>query len=316
MGAPGAAGRILADAKPRPLEFTPGEKFHYSNTGYVVLAHALERASGMAFPELVTGLILKPAGMSASGVLGVGARPPRLATGYTSGDLGWKKVLHGVSLADGFLTPVKPLALTPPQGDAWLYSTVDDLLTFSRLMDGSALIPRALVDEIETAGREGYAAGWFIGKAFDRRRMRHNGVLPGYVTDFVRFPDEKTTIVLVSNYDRVRLDRIARDVSAIVCGTPFDMPVQGEVIDLTTEQIARLTGDFVMADGTPLNIRKEPDYLIAELKGRYTAGLIPLSPTEMYFPLGDGRAIFTLGNGGRATKVNMRYGGEDHVATR
>jgi CubicO group peptidase (beta-lactamase class C family) len=316
MGPPGAAAKILADAKTRPLEFAPGEKFHYSNTGYVVLAHALERASGMGFPELVTELILKPAEMRDSGVLGVGAGPPRLATGYTSGDLGWAKLLHGVSLSDGFVTPVRQLALTPPQGDAWLYSTVDDLLTFSRLMEGSELIPPGLVGEIETAGKEGYGAGWFIGKAFDRRRMRHNGMLPGYVTDFIRFPDEKATIILVSNFDRSRIDRIARDVSAIVCGTPFDMPVQGDVIELTAEQIAKLAGDYVMADGTPLNIRKEPDYLTAELKGRYTAGLIPLSPTEMYFPMGDGKAIFTLGADGRAEKVNMRYGGEDHAARR
>jgi len=118
MAPPGAAAKILADAKTRPLEFVPGEKFNYSNTGYVVLAHALERASGMPFPELVAQLILEPAGMRDSGVLGVGARPPRLATGYTSADLGWTKLLHGVSLTDGQLTPVRPLALTPPEGDA------------------------------------------------------------------------------------------------------------------------------------------------------------------------------------------------------
>ena len=62
--------------------------------------------------------------------------------------------------------------------------------------------------------------------------------------------------------------------------------------------------------------RKEPDYLTAELKGQYTAGLIPLSTTEMYFPMGDGKAIFTLGEDGRATKVNMTFRGENHVATR
>jgi CubicO group peptidase (beta-lactamase class C family) len=316
LAQPGAAATILADAKTRPLEFAPGAKFHYSNTGYVVLAHALERASGKGFAELVTELILKPAGMRDSGAMGASTRPLRLATGYTAGDLGWAKLLHGVSLTDSSLTPVRPLALTGAQGDAWLYSTVDDLLTFSRLMEGSELIPPALVKEIETPGLEGYGAGWFIGDAFKRRRMRHNGIVPGYVTDFIRFPDEKTTIVLISNYDRVRLDRIARDVSAIVCGTPFDMPVRGEVIELTPEQIAPLVGDYVMTDGTPFNVRKEPDYLIAELKGRYTAGLIPLSPTEMYFPMGDGKAIFTMGADGRAEKVNMRYGGEDHVAGR
>jgi hypothetical protein len=56
--------------------------------------------------------------------------------------------------------------------------------------------------------------------------------------------------------------------------------------------------------------------LIATIKGRYTAGLIPLSPTEFYFPLADGKAIFSLDETGRALKVNMRYSGEDHIAER
>ena len=42
----------------------------------------------------------------------------------------------------------------------------------------------------------------------------------------------------------------------------------------------------------------------------------PLSPTEFYMPLGDGRTRFTLGSDGRATSINLRYGGEDHVAQR
>ena len=56
------------------------------------------------------------------------------------------------------------------------------------------------------------------------------------------------------------------------------------------------------------------DMLVASLKGRYTAGLIPLSPTEFYMPLGDGRAIFTLDSHVKASEVNMRYGGEDRIA--
>lgn len=307
MTAPGSAAKILADAKTRPLDFAPGEESHYSNTGYIALAHALEKASGIPFPRLVTDTVLQPAGMTHSGVLGTGPRPPELAHGYTYGDLGWTAMLRGVSLTDGHLKAVPDLALTPPHGDAWLYSTVDDLLRFSRSIEGNA--------EIATA-EEGYGAGWIVDEAFERKRMHHNGILPGFVSDFIRFPDDGITLVLLSNLDRVRLSRIARDVSAIVLGQPFDLPVHGEVIALTADQVARLTGTYTTADGRALEVRQEPDYLTAELKGQYTAGLIPLSPTEMYFPLADGKAIFTLGEDGRAAAVNMRYSGEDHVARR
>jgi len=312
----GASARILAQAATEALEFAPGTKFNYSNTGYVVLGFILEKASGVPFARLLSDAILKPAGMRDSGVLGTGSPPKNLAVGYTSGDVGWPSLLHGVALTAGHLRKVAPLALTPPEGDAGLYSTVDDLLKFSRLLEGSALIPPALAAEIATADVDGYGAGWFVDRGFDRKRMRHNGSLPGFVSDFIRFPEEKTTIVLFSNLDRARLSRISRDVTAIVLGRPFDMPVRGEVVTLTDAQIAALAGDFVTAEGKTLNVRKEPDYLTAELKGQYLAGLIPLSPTEMYFPLADGKAVFTLDAGGRASQVNMRYSGEDHVARR
>jgi hypothetical protein len=93
------------------------------------------------------------------------------------------------------------------------------------------------------------------------------------------------------------------------------MPVRGKVVTLTADQIAPLLGEYKQADGKVLAISMG-DMLTAKLTGRYTAGLIPLSPTEFYFPLADGRAIFTLGNDGKATQVNMRYSGADHIAMR
>lgn len=183
-------------------------------------------------------------------------------------------------------------------------------------MEGSKMIPKSEVDEIYTAGLEDYGYGWFIGQGFNRKRARHNGMLPGFLTDFIRFPDEKTTIIIFSNIDRTRLNSVARDVTAITLGTPYDMPVRGKVIKLLPEQIANLEGDYKMKDGRLLTIKNEPDFLTAKLKDFYTAGLIPLSPTEFYFPLADGKAIFTLDESGKAAKVNMRYSGEDHLAER
>ncbi|MEA2603969.1 MAG: hypothetical protein QOF89_4961 [Acidobacteriota bacterium] len=183
-------------------------------------------------------------------------------------------------------------------------------------LDGGKLVSAEEAAEAFTPGLDNYGYGWFIDTGFDRKRLRHTGLLPGYVSDFIKLPGDKVTILLVSNLDRTRLDRIARDVTAIVLGTPYDLPVHGKLAQLTAEQFAKLEGEYKMTDGKTLTVRKEPDLLAAELKGRYTAGLLPLSPTEFYFPLGDGKAIFTLDESGKAVKVNMRYGGKDHVGER
>ena len=312
----GTSRRLVDEAKKKPLDFPPGTKFQYSNTGYLVLAAIVEAAAGRPFNDFVRDTLLKPAGMKRAGMFDGKTAPGGLATGYTHPDLGWEKFLAGAPLTDGHLVSRPRLPLTPPAGDAGLFATVDDLLAWSRVMDGSALVPKSEAAEVFTPGLEDYGYGWFSGEGFRRRRFRHNGGLPGYTSDFVKFPDEGITIVVFCNLDRARLSAIVRDVTAIVLGEPWDMPAKGTVATLAPADYARLEGVYAMADGRLLTITKKPDLLTADLKDRYTAGLIPLSPTRFYFPLGDGTATFTFGEDGRAASVNVRYSGEDHPATR
>jgi CubicO group peptidase (beta-lactamase class C family) len=312
----GTSRRLVDEAKTKPLDFPPGTKFRYSNTGYLVLAQIVENAAGRPFNDIVTEMLLKPAGMNRAGMFDGKTVPEGLAVGYTHPELGWAKLLAGTPLTAGHLAARPRLPLTPPAGDAGLYATVDDLLAWSRAMDGGALVPKAEADEVFAPGLEGYGYGWFIGEGFKRRRYRHNGGLPGYTSDFVKFPDEGLTLVFLCNLDRARLSAIVRDVSAMVLGEPWDMPVSGAVATLAPEDYARLEGVYAMADGKKLTVTKEKDLLTATLEGRYTAGLVPLSPTRFYFPLGDGTVTFMLGEDGRASSVKVRYSAEDHVATR
>ena len=316
MSKPGSSARIIAEARTKPLNFKPGEKFQYSNTAYIALSYIVQRASGKPFAEYVTQALLKPAGMTHTGVIGSSpARPKNLAFGYTYGNLGWEKMLAGVSFTDGHMQRVADLPLTPPHGDGFLYSTLDDLYRWSQVMDGGSIVTASDIAEVFKPGLGDYGFGWFITRAFNRTRYNHTGALPGYVSNFIKFPEDKITIIILANIDRGRMSSISRDLSSIALGAPYDMPVRGKVVKLTQEQTATLKGEYKMADGTVLTV-DESDMLTAEIKGRYMAGLIPLSPTEFYFPLGDGRAIFTIDNTGKATQVNMRYSGEDHIATR
>ena len=312
----GASRRLVEEAKAKPLDFPPGTRFRYSNTGYLVLAEIVENAAGAPFNAFVTEKLLRPAGMARAGLFDGKTVPDGLAVGYTHPELGWAKLLAGTPLTAGHLAALPRLPLSPPAGDAGLYATVDDLLAWSRAMDGSALVPKAEAGEVFTPGLENYGYGWFVGEGWKRRRFRHNGGLPGTTSDFVKFPDEGLTLVFLCNLDRARLSAIVRDATAIVLGEPWDLPVSGTVATLSEEQFARLEGVYGMADGTRLTVTKKPDLLTAELEGRYTAGLVPLSPTRFYFPLGDGTATFSLGEDGRASSVNVRYSAEDHPATR
>jgi CubicO group peptidase (beta-lactamase class C family) len=72
MQQPNASVKILENAKNLPLDFAPGSKSHYSNTGYVVLGYLVEQVSGKPFAPYVTDRLLKPAGMRNAGIFGLG----------------------------------------------------------------------------------------------------------------------------------------------------------------------------------------------------------------------------------------------------
>ena len=273
----------------------------------------------MPFADYVVKKILKPAGMKQTGILGTRNAPKKLANSYApKTELTWEQRLGGFTLTGENLKKLPPLSLTPPHGDAGIYSTVDDLLRWSRIMDGGSFVSAKDLAEIFSPQ---YGFGWFIDTEFERKRFRHNGILPGYLSEYIKYPDDKITIIIFSNLDHTRMSSVARDVSAITLGKPFDMPVRGTVIKLTKEQIFALEGIYKTNNDNTLTIQNDPDFLSAYLKNpngqiQFAAGLIPLSPTEFYFPFRDGKVVFTLGENGKAVKVNLRYRGEDHFAER
>jgi CubicO group peptidase (beta-lactamase class C family) len=316
MREPGTSRRILENAKKLPLDFKPGEKFKYSNTGYVVLGFIVQQVSKQPFGEFLAEQILKPAGMSHSGVIGYGPAPTLLARGYTHGDLSWPQMLKGVSLVDEDLKPLPSLPLTRPHGDAGMYSTLDDLYRWSLVMDGGSFVSASEIAEVFSPGRDGYGYGWVIGEDFGQKRYQHTGVLPGFLSSLIKFPAEKLTIVIMSNLDRARTSTISGAISAIALNKPYDMPVTGAVVKLTNEQQAALVGVYKLADGKNLSIEVDGESVSAEIKGQFLAGLIPLSAIRFYMPLSDGTMTFDLGDDGKAKSVNMHYKGVDRIGQR
>lgn len=195
-----------------PLEFLPGEKYSYSNSGYFLLGMIVERVSGLAFDSFLKDNIFVPLGMAQSGYDDNRAVVPGAATGYYS---------RGTAFITA--TYVDP---TVRLGDTGIVSTTGDLLRWDQALYTDRLISRRSLDEIFTPYRNGYGYGWEIGTRFGRKTIGHSGSDAGFSSYILRFPDDRLTVVILGNGDRMSAAKAAINLSAIVLGAPYKLPVR------------------------------------------------------------------------------------------
>ncbi|MDQ3749427.1 MAG: serine hydrolase [Acidobacteriota bacterium] len=217
----------------KPLEFTPGEKFAYSNSGYYLLGLIIEKASGKPYAEFLRDNIFVPLGMKNSGYDDSHTLLPNRANGYK-----WE----GKSFVNA---PYIDMA-TPYSAGA-LYSTTEDLLLWDKALYTEKLVSRKSLDEMFAPFREvvrdgwggyAYAYGWIIGKQSGRQVSRHDGGIKGFSTDIIRFPSERVTVIVLSNNQTVIPYKLANDLSAIAFGAPYKLPTLpvSEVLAATIAQ--------------------------------------------------------------------------------
>jgi len=194
--------RTTADYLPlfvdEPLQFVPGERFAYSNAGYVVLGLIVERLSGLSYADYLAARVFDPAGMLATGLFDVEEDAADIAIGYTTRDV------HGNETR--VLQP--NTSLMPGRGFAagGGYATAGDLLRFRNALFGHGLLRPASLDllltgRVEVREHIRYALGFFDRVQAGRRVVGHTGGAPGVCAFFDTYPETGYTVVVLSNSD-------------------------------------------------------------------------------------------------------------------
>lgn len=194
-----------------PLEFEPGTRHRYSNSGYYLLGLIIERTSGMTYADFLRTRIFQPLGMNDTHMLGSRELIPRRATGYYSS---LDKFINAL-----YLNP----ALAYSSGG--LLSTTGDLLKWDQALYTNRLVSRASLDEIFAPALEGYAYGWVVGRRFNRDTQGHSGSDRGYSAFIMRVPSERLTVIVLSNSDRTSATKAAVNLTAIALGEKVSLPI-------------------------------------------------------------------------------------------
>jgi CubicO group peptidase (beta-lactamase class C family) len=192
-----------------PLDFPPGEKWSYSNTGYVILGALIRRVTGEFYGDYLQEHVFKPLGMTSTRIISEADIIPNRSAGYR--------------LVDGRLRNqdwVSPSLNTTADGA--LYSTVPDMAKWDEALYGEQLLKRATLEQMWTPvklndGKTApYGFGWRIGAAGGHRVVWHDGAWQGFTMSIRRYPDDGLTVVVFTNLDENNSDpgKIAEAVAA------------------------------------------------------------------------------------------------------
>jgi CubicO group peptidase (beta-lactamase class C family) len=193
-----------------PLAFPPGEKFQYSNAGYMVLGAIIEKVSGQDYYSYVQEHVYKPAGMNDTGFYQPGRETPNLAVGYSRMSPNGQP---GEEIRDN--NNMREIKGGPAGGG---FSTAPDLVKFHQALFNYKLLDKAHTELVTTGKVDGprgmgkYGYGFGENSSGGKRSVGHNGGAPGIAANFEMFPESGYTAVALMNTDPPALMPIAKAI--------------------------------------------------------------------------------------------------------
>jgi CubicO group peptidase (beta-lactamase class C family) len=199
--------------------FAPGEKYEYSNTGYVLLGTIAEVASGEDFTELCRRMIFEPLGMTDTDL-----RTPdekRSLSRMTRGHI-WSEETQRFIQADSFPSSDYTLWLGRREGPGRISSTAADLLKWDVALRSGNLASESAFAEAYTPAvlndgtLSNYGFGWHLDSLDSGRKVWHDGDNPGYRTRNIRYVEAGYDVILLSNNDRPHLNALVKAIEAVL----------------------------------------------------------------------------------------------------
>ena len=202
------------------LQFTPGETFSYSNSGYFLLGYLIETISGKSYEEVLQERIFDPLKMN--------------DTGYDHHDVILKNRAAAYEKNGNSYTNANYLDMSIPYAAGSMYSTVEDLYLWDQALYTNKLLPKKYMDmvfqkHIPTRGRH-YGYGWSIetmaiGSSKDSVQIiGHGGGINGFNTLITRIPTEKSLVLLLNNTGGAPLYGMTVAINGILHNKPYGYP--------------------------------------------------------------------------------------------
>lgn len=294
--------KLVALFRDKPLEFQPGEKWNYSNSGYVLLGYLIEKISGQSYAQFLQENILTPLGMKDSGYDSNTAIIPRRASGYSPGPNGIQNT--------GFIN------MTIPFSAGALYSTTEDLLRWQQGLFGGKVLSAVELQKMTTPFKNNYAFGLFVSEKKGKKVIQHGGGIEGFNTSLAYYPDDKLTVIALANLNGNGVGEITADLAAVVHGEPVTLPSERKEIELPPDVLSRYVGTYEFPGNTQMLVTLIDKQLYSKLGSQPQIRIYPESEKLFFTKLINAELEFVTGKNGAVTALILHQNGMDQTAPR
>jgi CubicO group peptidase (beta-lactamase class C family) len=232
--------KLFADST---LQFKPGEKFAYTNSGYMLLGYIIEKVTGKSYEQVLQENIFTPLKMN--------------NTGYDHSRALLKNRAKGYEKNGRIYVNANSIDMSVPYAAGALYSTVEDLYLWDQALYGNQLLRKENMDllftkHISSGGNYHYGYGWGLGAINSGNTselietMGHSGSIDGFATQLTRIPSDKSFIVLLNNTGLAApLGQMISSIIAILYDKPYNFPKRS---------VAYSLADRIEKDGVLLHL--------------------------------------------------------------
>jgi CubicO group peptidase (beta-lactamase class C family) len=194
----------------KPLDFEPGSRFSYDNSGYIFLGIIIEKVSREDYADYLEKHIFGPLDMQNSGYDQTRTVLKNRASGYSPKTDGFRNADY--------------LDMSLPYAAGALYSTVRDLYRWDRALYTEKVLGKASKEAMWTPGKGNYGFGWTIAPIYKHKQVGHGGGINGFSTYIGRFPDDDAVVIVLSNNEGANAVVLANALAGTLFGAEVKLP--------------------------------------------------------------------------------------------
>jgi CubicO group peptidase (beta-lactamase class C family) len=276
----------------QPLRFAPGEKWNYSNLGYVTLGILIHKVSGEFYGELLQKRIFSPLGMKHTHIINEADIIPNRAAGY--------RLKEGVLKNQEWVSPS-----VNTTADGSLYFTVEDIAKWDEALETEKFLSHAGYKQmwspvkLNNGNTAPYGFGWRVAKTdSDHRMLEHGGAWQGFASYIARYPDDRLAVAVLCNRAGANAGYIAKRVAGFY--VPALAPRLHSAAKLDPAILRSYAGNYRLEDRFTIKVSVAGDRLETTWLGEKIA-MIPESEVAFFEENSDRTFRFVKDHDGNVT---------------